>query len=212
MIRLALVDDHEIVREGLRSILQVDDDFEIVAEFGRAEDLLDVLEEVRPDVILLDARLPGLSGAEACQALVEASPQTPILMVSTYSDDALVDECIQAGAKGYLVKDIERFSLREGIRAINSGGAAMSPVIATKVLDRLRRGAEPDAGVDSIGLSDAQMRILRLIGAGFSNREIATQIRLSENTIKSHVQEIFRKLQVGNRVQAAVLASRRGWL
>lgn len=212
MIRLALVDDHEIVREGLRSILQVDDDFEIVAEFGRAEDLLDVLEEVRPDVILLDARLPGLSGAEACQALVEASPQTPILMVSTYSDDALVDECIQAGAKGYLVKDIERFSLREGIRAINSGGAAMSPVIATKVLDRLRRGAEPDAGVDSIGLSDAQMRILRLIGAGFSNREIATQIHLSENTIKSHVQEIFRKLQVGNRVQAAVLASRRGWL
>lgn len=116
MIRIIIVDDHEIVREGLRSILQAEADFEVVAEAGSAEELGDLVDKTHPDVVLLDARLPGIDGAEACRRLVAARPDVAVLIVSTYSDDNLVEECIRAGARGYVVKDIERFSLKESIR------------------------------------------------------------------------------------------------
>ena len=119
-IRIAIVDDHEIVREGLKSILQGEPDFEVVAESDTAEGLSELVEKAKPDVVLLDARLPGISGAEACRGLVEAHPDTAVLMVSTYSDDQLVEECIRAGARGYVIKDIERFSLKESIRAVDA--------------------------------------------------------------------------------------------
>jgi two-component system response regulator DevR len=212
MIRIAIIDDHEIVREGLKSILQCEPDFEVVAESDTAEGLGELVEKANPDVVLLDARLPGISGAEACRELVAAHPEIAVLMVSTYSDDQLVEECIRAGAKGYVVKDIERFSLKESIRAVAQGQGAVSPEVAGKVLERLRTTEESSPRVSSMPLSEPQLKILRLIAAGFSNREIASRIYLSENTVKSHVQEIFRKLGVRNRVEAALTASREGWL
>lgn len=211
-IRIAIVDDHEIVREGLKSILQGEPDFEVVAESDTAEGLSELVEKAKPDVVLLDARLPGISGAEACRGLVEAHPDTAVLMVSTYSDDQLVEECIRAGARGYVIKDIERFSLKESIRAVARGQGVVSPAITGKILERLRTREESPSGASSMPLSEIQLEILRLIAAGFSNREIARRIHLSENTVKSHVQEIFRKLGVGNRVEAALTASREGWL
>jgi DNA-binding NarL/FixJ family response regulator len=152
-----------------------------------------------------------VSGAEACQQLATAYPDIAVLIVSTYSDNDLVRDCIKAGARGYVVKDIEQFSLKESIRAVHRGGGAVSPAIAANVLDRLRTEDDPTLPVPS-PLSSMQMEILRLIAAGLSNREIAVRVYLSENTVKSHVQGIFRKLDVGNRVEAALRASREGWL
>jgi DNA-binding NarL/FixJ family response regulator len=212
MMRVMIVDDHQIVREGLKAILQDDPDFEVVAESGSANGLAQLVQRTRPDVVMLDARLPGVSGAEACRQLTAAHPDIPVLIVSTYSDDRLVEECIRAGAKGYVIKDIQRLSLKESIRAVREGGGAVSPAIAAKVLNRLRTQEELASTESSNPLSHTQLEILRLIAAGFSNREIASRIHLSENTIKSHIQEIFRKLDVGNRVQAALKASKEGWV
>jgi two-component system response regulator DevR len=211
MIRIALIDDHEMVREGLRAILDTEPDFDVVAESNSADDVVQLVDLTRPDVVLLDARLPGVSGPAACRLLVASHPEVAVLIVSTYSDDELVDECISAGAKGYLIKDIERFSLKESIRAVHRGEGAVSPTVAGKVLDRLRR-TEKSEKPAAPGLSDGQRVILRLIAEGFSNREIASRVYLSENTVKSHVQEIFRKLDVRNRVEAAILATKEGWL
>jgi DNA-binding NarL/FixJ family response regulator len=212
MMRIAIVDDHEVVREGLKTILRDDPDFEVVAESGSAKGLAELAQRTRPDVVLLDARLPGVSGAEACRQLVAANPDIAVLIVSTYSDDRLVEDCIRAGAKGYVIKDIERLSLKESIRAVYEGGGAVSPVIAAKVLNRLRTQEELASAEISSPLGEKQLEILRLIASGFSNREIASRVHLSENTIKSHIQEIFRKLDVGNRVEAALKASKKGWL
>lgn len=212
MIRVLIVDDHEIVREGIKTILQAEPDFEVVGESGTAEQLTQLVNQTRPDVVLLDARLPGLSGAEACRRLTASHPDVGVLMISTYSDQQLVEECIKAGAKGYVVKDIERFTLKESIRAVHAGGGAVSPSVAATVLDRLRATDEVPTQPSSIPLSNTQLEIVRLIAAGFSNREIADRVHLSLNTVKSHVQEIFRKLEVGNRVEAALTATRNGWI
>ena len=212
MIRLMIVDDSEIAREGLKAIIRAEPDFEVVAESASADEINTLVDRFQPDVVLLDARLPGVSGAEACRRLVAAHPDIKVLIVSTYSDDLLVDECIKAGARGYVIKDIERFNLRESIRVVHAGGGAVSPAIAAKVLDRIRVAREPTSPPTPIRLSETQMTILRLIAEGFSNREIAERVHLSANTIKSHVQEIFRKLDVDNRVEAALRASREGWL
>jgi two-component system, NarL family, response regulator DevR len=211
-MRIMIVDDHEIVRAGLKAILADDPEFEVVAESGSAERITQLAHRVQPDVVLLDARLPGVSGAEACRQLVTANPDIAVLIVSTYSDDRLVEECIRAGAKGYVIKDIERLSLKESIRAVHGGGGAVSPVIAAKVLNRLRTQEELASAEPASPLSEGQLKILRLIAAGFTNREIASRVQLSENTVKSHIQEIFRKLDVGNRVEAALKASTEGWL
>jgi two-component system, NarL family, response regulator DevR len=211
-MRILIVDDHAIAREGLKTILRDDPDFDVVAESGSAAGLAQLVQRTHPDVVLLDARLPGVSGAEACRQLVAADPDVAVLMVSSYSDDRLVEECIRAGAKGYVVKDIERLSLKESIRAVYGGGGAVSPVIAAKMLNRLRSKEELASAEPSSPLSHTQLEILRLIAVGFSNREIAGRIHLSENTVKSHTQQIFRKLDVGNRVAAAIRASKEGWL
>jgi DNA-binding NarL/FixJ family response regulator len=176
---ILIVDDHEIVREGLKTILRDDPDFEVVAESGSAEGIVQLAQRTQPDVVLLDARLPGVSGVEACRQLVAADPDIAVLMVSSYSDDRLVEE---------------------------------SPLIAAKVLNRLRSKEELASAEPSSPLSHTQLEILRLIAVGFSNREIAGRIHLSENTVKSHIQQIFRKLDVGNRVEAALRASKEGWL
>jgi DNA-binding NarL/FixJ family response regulator len=209
MIRLAIIDDHEMVREGLRAILQIEPDFQIVAESATANGIVELVERDRPDVVLLDARMPGVSGPDACRLLAASHPEIAVLMVSTFSDDELVEECLRAGAKGYVIKDIERMTLKDSIRAVHRGEGAVSPVVAGKVIDRLRGTASTET---EPLLSDRQREIVRLIAEGFSNREIASKVYLSENTVKSHVQEIFRKLHVRNRVEAALRASQEGWL
>jgi DNA-binding NarL/FixJ family response regulator len=134
-----------------------------------------------------------------------------VIVVSTFSDDALVDACIDAGAKGYVIKDIERFDLKRSIRAVQRGEAVIDKAVARRVLERAR-GTESTARPAGSPLNPSQLEILRLVGEGFSNREIAARVHLSENTVKFHLKEIFQKLQVRNRVEAALRATKAGWV
>ncbi len=211
MIRILIVDDHEMVREGLKTILSPEPDFEIVGQLASAEGLLPLVEKTSPDVVLLDARLPGEGGPEACRRLVAAHPEVRVLMVSTFTDDELVDESMRAGARGYVIKDIERFELRQSIRAVYRGETVIDGAVAGPLLDRLRTG-DTDRAATRAPLTNGQIEILALIAEGFSNREIASRVHLSENTIKTHIQEIFRKLDVCSRVEAALCATREGWI
>jgi two-component system response regulator DevR len=211
VIRILIIDDHEIAREGLKCLLKSDLGFEIIGESDSAQHLIEMVESLRPNVVLLEALLPGVSGAEACRALTASHPEVSVLVVSASADDSIIDECIKAGAKGYLINDIDSFMLKQSIRAVHRGEGAVSPSIAAKVLERLRV-LEDRSVVVAVPVNDRQLNVLRLIAAGFSNREIGTQMHLSENTIKSHVHEIFRKLNVRNRAEAAVRANQEGWL
>jgi two-component system response regulator DevR len=209
-IRILLVDDHEMVREGLMAMLQSEPDFDVVGQTGYGAEVIDLVEATRSDVVLLDARLPDLSGVEVCRRLTQSHPEVAVVILTTYTDPDLVQECIQAGARGYVVKDVERFSLKESIRAVYRGQSVLAPQVAGQVMERAR--ARQPVGSRRAALSASQVSILRLISRGHSNREIATEVHLSENTVKTHIQEIFRKLGVRNRVEAAILAGKSGWI
>jgi len=211
VIRLIIVDDHEMVREGLKAILGTEPDFEIVGESGTAEGLSQLVERTQPDIVLLDARLPGISGPDATRRLGQSHPQVAVVILTTFTDDALVDDSISAGARGYVVKSVERFDLKQSIRAVARGESVISPSVAGRVLERVRSESGASAP-QRPALNASQAAILRLVSEGFSNREIATSINLSENTVKSHLQEIFRKLEVRNRVEAALVAVREHWI
>ena len=181
---------------------------EVVGQTGHGAAVADLVESTRPDVVLMDARLPDISGVEVCRRLAISHPAVSVLMLTTYTDPDLVQESIQAGARGYVVKDVERFSLKESIRAVFRGQAVLAPQVAGHVIERSRR----QSGSRRSALSASQVAILRLISRGHSNREIAAEVHLSENTVKTHIQEIFRKLGVRNRVEAAILAGKSGWI
>jgi DNA-binding NarL/FixJ family response regulator len=207
-IRVLIVDDHEMVREGLMSMLKSEPDFEVVGQTGHGAEVAELVASARPDVVLLDARLPDISGVEVCRRLSREHPDVAVVILTTYTDVELVRECLQAGARGYVVKDVERFSLKESIRAVSRGEAVLAPQVAGQLIDRIRSGAPEERR--PAGLNASQVAILRLISRGHSNREIAADVHLSENTVKTHVQEIFRKLGVRNRVEAAILAGKSG--
>jgi two-component system response regulator DevR len=212
MIRLLIIDDHEMVREGLKAMLTAEPDFEIVGDAANAEQAFELLERLRPDVILLDVRLPGVSGIDFCRTVTERYPKTAVIILTTFTDETLVAQCIQAGARGYIVKDIERFDLKRSIRAVARGEAAIDPKAAVAVLAQLRRAPQVKQEPSPELLSPQQIVILRLVAQGLSSREIATQLYLSENTVKGYVQEILHRLGVKNRTEAVMVAVKQGWL
>jgi two-component system, NarL family, response regulator DevR len=209
-VRILLVDDHEMVREGLKSMLQSEPDMEVVAETGLGHEVPALLDRTRPHVVLLDVRLPDMSGVEVCRQATRSHPDVKVIMLTTFVDPDLVDECIDAGARGYLVKDVRGMSLKENVRAVSRGQAVLAPEVAGGILDRVRERRSAEAGPPA--LNQSQVAILGLMTRGFSNREIATEVHLSENTIKTHIQEIFRKLGVHNRVEAVMTATKHNWL
>jgi DNA-binding NarL/FixJ family response regulator len=204
-IRIVLVDDHEMVLVGLRALLSGQPDFEVVGETGRGAEVVELVRRTQPDVVLLDARLPDLSGPDVCRHLKEAFPNIKVMMLTVYTDSDLLDESIRAGADGYVIKDVERFALAESIRAIHRGETPLSPQVAGRVLDQVRHGV-PSSQLAR--LTDRKVEILKLLAEGYSNREIANRVHLSENTVKTHLQSIFDELGVKNRVQAAIVAAR----
>jgi DNA-binding NarL/FixJ family response regulator len=212
MIRLLIVDDHEMVREGLKAILVADPDFAIVGEAANAEQALELIGSLQPDIALVDIRLPGTNGIELCRMANERYPETAVIILTTFTDESLVAQCIQAGARGFIVKDIERFDLKRSIRAVARGEAAIDTKVTASVLAQLRRSppAEPTSVPDQ--LSAQQLVILRLVAQGLPSREIATQLYLSENTVKGYVQEILHRLGVKNRTEAVMVAVKQGWL
>ncbi len=212
MIRLLIIDDHEMVREGLKAMLAKEHDFEIVGDAANAEQAYELIARLHPDVILLDIRLPGVSGIEVCRTVTERYPETAVIILTTFTDETLVAQCIQAGARGFIIKDIERFDLKRSIRAVARGEAAIDPKAAVAVLAQLRRAPQKSNEPAPELLSPQQLVILRLIAQGFSSREIATQLYLSENTVKGYVQEMLHRLGVKNRTEAVMVAVKQGWL
>ena len=212
MIRLLIIDDHEMVREGLKAMLVAEPDFEIVGDAANAEQALELIERLRPDVVLLDIRLPGVSGIDLCSNVTSPYPQTAVIILTTFAEESLVAQCIQAGARGFIVKDIERFDLKRSIRAVARGEAVIDSKAAVAVLAQLRRAPQVSQEPSPEPLSTQQIVILRLIAQGLSSREIATQLYLSENTVKGYVQEILHRLGVKNRTEAVMVAVKQGWL
>lgn len=212
MIRLLIIDDHEMVREGLKAILTTEPDFEIVGDAANAKQAFELIERLSPDVILLDIRLPDISGIEVCRKVTERYPESAVIILTTFTDESLVAQCIQAGARGFIVKDIERFDLKRSIRAVARGEAAIDPKAAVAVLAQLRRTPQVKHEPPPELLSSQQIVILRLVAQGLSSREIATQLYLSENTVKGYVQEILHRLGVKNRTEAVMVAVKQGWL
>jgi two-component system, NarL family, response regulator DevR len=190
-------------------MLRSEPDLLVVGETGLGGEVPALLESTRPDIVLLDARLPDMSGVEVCRQAVRSHPEVKVIMLTTFVDPDLVDECIEAGARGYLIKDVRGLSLKEDVRAVSRGEAVVAPQVAGRLLDRVRD--RRPAAMRPV-LTSSQLAILGLMTRGFSNREIAAEIHLSENTIKTHVQEIFRKLGVRNRVEAAMTATKNDWL
>src|SRR3989442_238570 len=162
MIRLLIIDDHEMVREGLKAMLDAEADFAIVGDAANAEQALEMIERLHPDVVLLDIRLPGVSGIDLCRTVTSQYPQTAVLILTTFTDESLVAQCIQAGARGFIIKDIERFDLKRSIRAVARGEAAIDTKAAAAVLAQLRRA--PQLNQESLPepLSSQQLVILRL--------------------------------------------------
>lgn len=205
-MRAFLLDDHEIVRRGLRTLLESDGDIEVVGEAGTAAEAVPMLADLAPDVAVLDARLPDGSGIEVCRDARAARPELKALILTSYDDDEAMFAAIMAGAAGYVLKQIEGDSLLSGVRAVADGQSLIDPLIAARVFERARRAAEtPD---ELAHLTGQERKILDLIAEGMTNRQIGERLFLAEKTVKNHVTSILSKLGVERRTQAAVLASR----
>jgi two-component system response regulator DevR len=201
-----LLDDHEVVRRGLREILTDEADIEVVGEAGRAADALGQILALRPDVAVLDARLQDGSGVEVCQRVRSADPGIACLILTSYDDEEALFTAIMAGAAGYVLKLAGSAALVEAVRRVADGQSLLDPAVTSRVLSRLRDGRPEDARL--AGLTDRERRILSLIAEGLTNRQIAGRMFLAEKTVKNLVSSMLNKLGLESRTQAAVFATK----
>jgi len=209
-IRVLIVDDHELVRVGLRTLLSTDPQIEVLGEAAAGAQAIVMARERQPDVVLLDAHLPDLKGPEVCRRLRSVAPEAAVAMLTTFADDDLVRDCVHAGAQGYLLKDIAQLDLSRSIQALARGETVVDPKVVSLVSAAGRQSA--GAAGEEPTLSARQREVLQLVSQGMSNREIAVCTHLSELTIKSYVEEILVHLGARNRVHAAILATKHGWI
>jgi two-component system, NarL family, response regulator DevR len=208
-IRVLLVDDHELVRTGLRTMLGADPGVVVVGDASTGAGALAQARELRPDLVLLDARLPDMDGDEVCRRLLAATPGLAVVILTAFAEDDLVRRCVRAGARGYLLKDIAHLDLGRNVRAVMRGEAVIDSKVAPAVLAAARQAAEsPGPPVES--LNPRQREVLRLVAEGLSNREIGARTHLSEHTVKGYVEEILERLGARNRVHAAIVATKQG--
>jgi DNA-binding NarL/FixJ family response regulator len=214
MIRVLVVDDQPLFREGILMLLAADPEIEIVAEAGDGEVAIAEARQHRPDVVLMDLRMPGMTGVEATAAITRERPQTRVLVLTTFDDDDSVFQALRAGAVGYLLKDASSSELRRAVREAAAGESPLQPAIAGKVIgELLRRMAQdprPLVPRDDGLLSERERDVLRLIAAGASNKAIAARLYIAEGTVKNHVTRIFEKLGVEDRTAAALKARELG--
>ena len=207
-LRILVVDDHEIVRRGLVSVLSRREGFEIVGEAGTVAEAVERASELSPDVVVLDIRLPDGSGVEACREIRARDPNVKVLMPTSYSDEEAIMGSIMAGASGYLLKEIRSTELADAIERVGAGQSLLDPAVTAKVLEQLREPKTEDTGWAQ--LLPQERQILELIAEGKTNRAIAEEIHLSENTVKNYVSNILSKLDMARRSQAAAyLAGRK---
>ena len=205
-IRVFLLDDHEIVRTGLRSLLEAEDDFEVVGEAGTAAEALDRIPPTRPDVAILDVRLPDGSGIEVCREVRSSLPEVACLMLTSYADDEALLAAIMAGASGYVLKQVGATSLVDDVRKVAAGRSLLDPALSAQVMRRLRE--RPDEDPLLATLTAQERRILDLVAEGQTNRQIAAELFLAEKTVKNYVSNLLSKLGMERRTQAATYATK----
>lgn len=208
-IKVLIVDDHEVLRVGLRSLLSRERGIEVVGEAGMAEAAVDLVGRLRPDVVIMDVRLPDRSGVEACREIRSADPTTRVIMLTSYADDEAVFGSIIAGASGYLLKEIRGQELVRAIETVAAGQSLLDPAVTQKILEKLKRLASGRPHDEIAQLSGQEQRVLALVAEGKTNKEIAAAMGLSDKTVKNYLSHVFEKLKLTRRAEAAAFFARR---
>ena len=211
-IKVMIVDDHEVVRLGLRTALELEDDMELVGDAGDAQVALREAETSRPDVVLMDVRMPRMDGVQACRILREKLPETRVVMLSSYSEEQAVMSSIMAGASGYLLKNVPRAELVNAVRLAARGESLLDPAVTTRVLARLKELTAKERDREADLLSEREKEVLALVAQGLTNKEIAAKLVISENTARNHVSRILDKLGLTRRSEAATFAAQHGFI
>jgi two-component system NarL family response regulator len=209
-IRVLIADDHDRFRRGLRMVLEADEGIEVVAEAANGEEAVARVEELAPDVVLMDVRMPHQNGIEATRTIRGAFPSTRIVMLTVSDDEDDLFDAVKAGANGYLLKEVSIEEVADAVRAVVQGQSLISPSMASKLISEFgslaRRAEEADASAASVKLSDRELEVLRGVATGLSNEEIAQQLDISPAAVRNHVGNILVKLQLRSRIEAALLA------
>jgi len=212
-IRVIIADDHVLFREGTRGLIDQEPDMEVVGEASDGEEAVNLVKELKPDVALIDIAMPNVNGIEATRRIKARCPATASLILTAYDDDQYVFTLLEAGAAGYLLKNVSGRELANAIRAVHDGEAVLHPTIARKVFSRVVESKQKlEVEGQPNDLSEREMEILRLAARGMNNQDIAEHLYLSRRTVQSHLANIFRKMDVGSRTEATIQAFTRGWL
>ncbi len=210
MIRLLLVDDQEMFRQGLASLLALEDDLDVVGQASDGEMAIALAEQLQPDIILMDVRMPVCDGVTATRIVHQRYPWIRILVLTTFDEDEYIWQSLQAGALGYILKSTASKQLATAIRTLNQGYSQLGPTIAPKVFSQLKSISPPFQSDDSHQFTDRELEILRLLGQGKTNQEIARSLHLAHGTVKNHISRILSELDVSDRTQAALWAQQKG--
>jgi DNA-binding NarL/FixJ family response regulator len=206
-IRILVVDDHPVVRDGLVAMLATQPDFSVVGQAGGGQDALQLASELQPDVICLDLEMPGIDGVQVLEALQSAGDPSRVIVFTAYDTDERIHAALRAGAKGYLLKGAPREELFRAVRVVCQGGSLLEPVVASRLIDQIARGLPSDLPEP---LTEREMEVLHLLAQGKTNKEIAAELVVTERTVKFHVSSILRKLNASNRTEAVTLAHQLG--
>src|SRR6266852_1315796 len=209
IIRVLLADDHALVREGTRRLLETENDVEVVAEAASGEEAVEATKRLHPDIAIMDIAMPGMGGIEATRAIKVSCPETAVLVLSAYDDEPYLIALLEAGAAGFLLKNVHGKELISAIRAVSRGESVLQPSLAEKIMQRMSNQPEISQRMINL-LSEREFEVLRLAARGLPNKEIARRLGLSIRTVHSHLANIFMKMQVGSRTEAVLLALRQG--
>lgn len=204
--RIVIVDDHEVVRLGLKALLEHHPQFEVIGEAGNAKDAIEIVGQLKPDIVLMDIRLPGTSGIEACEEITHNYPETRVVMLTSYAEDEMLFSAIRAGASGYVLKQIASDDLIRALEAVGRGEALLDPAVTQRVFQEVRRAVKEEEASAFANLSQQERHVLLLVSEGKTNREIAKSLFLGEGTVRNYVSSILSKLGVSNRAEAAAYA------
>ncbi|MDP4089483.1 MAG: response regulator transcription factor [Bacillota bacterium] len=210
-IKIVIADDQSIIRDGLKMILGMEEDLEIAGTASNGDEAFDLVEKLQPDIVLMDIRMPVCDGVLGTRKITDAHPEIKIIILTTFSDDAYIFEALKAGAKGYLLKDVQSDELADSIRMVMKGGMLIHPEAAAKVVRGLSSPQRIEDALDNTGkteeLTPRELEIVRLIGRGRTNKEISMELYISEGTVKNHITNILSKLYLRDRTQIAIYAS-----
>ncbi|RAK19912.1 LuxR family two component transcriptional regulator [Anoxybacillus vitaminiphilus] len=222
--RIVIIDDHQLFREGVKRILDFEEDFEVVAEGADGSEALNIVEQYKPDVVIMDINMPNINGIEATRQLVKTYPNTKVLILSIHDDENYVTHALQTGAMGYLLKEMDADALIEAVKVVAEGGSYLHPKVTHNLVKEYRRLATEDQNGAAKGQQKQEVRlplhlltrreceVLQLLADGKSNRSIGEALFISEKTVKNHVSNILQKMNVNDRTQAVVMAIKNGWV